>query len=213
MRQGDDQPAPQPAGRTLEKYVAEIRFTDCHCISGAHDGRTFECQLCTQIYDILSRCITTILDASKCVAVLAQYPHPTPLAKMSANSSLGKATPQPPSSPEVKPTRTVQEGIQSADDKALDLEKADDSRDTSSTPSPTASVHEDDEKTIVSFAEGDQLNPYNWGHGKKIFIVIGMMCLVMNSTIGSSIATGGTTETAKHFNVTNEGRLVRQGFL
>jgi hypothetical protein len=118
-------------------------------------------------------------------------------------------TPHPPSSPEVKQIRMASENRDHDGDKILDLEKGDRSEDVSPMPSSTPSIQGNEGRTIVSFVDEDPLNPYNWGWRKKLFIVIGMMFMVMNSTIGSSIASGGTTEVARYFNVTNTGRLTR----
>lgn len=93
-------------------------------------------------------------------------------------------------------------------DRRLDLEKADDSKDTSSSTSPCPSDDEDDGRTVVSFDHGDPANPYNWTIPKKLYVVIACICMVMNSTIGSSIASGATQQTAEHFGVTDQAQLV-----
>lgn len=93
-------------------------------------------------------------------------------------------------------------------DKTYDLEKHTASRDTSSTPSRCASLREQGEKTIVSFEIGDPANPYNWPQSKKLYVVITAMIMVMNSTTGSSIASGSTEATAKYFGVTSQAQLV-----
>lgn len=94
-------------------------------------------------------------------------------------------------------------------EKQIDLEKADDSRETSSTPSPCPSEHEEDGRTIVSFAgDDDPQNPYNFGKAKKLYITIVGMVMVMNSTIGSSIASGAASEIARYFEIKNEMLLV-----
>ncbi|KAK3678751.1 hypothetical protein LTR78_001204 [Recurvomyces mirabilis] len=93
-------------------------------------------------------------------------------------------------------------------EKQAEIETADNSRETSSTPSPAASIHREDGKTIVSFSDGDPLNPYNWSQTKKIYVVLASIFMVFNSTIGSSIASGATEETSRYFNVTNQAQLV-----
>lgn len=104
--------------------------------------------------------------------------------------------------------------------KQLDLEKADNSGDLSGKSSSRTSNdgREDIEskpeqelkgdKTIVSFGRNDPLNPYCWSRAKKLYVTITGMLMVMNSTIGSSIATGASTQTSEHFNVTNQSQLV-----
>ncbi|KAF2769356.1 MFS general substrate transporter [Teratosphaeria nubilosa] len=42
------------------------------------------------------------------------------------------------------------------------------------------------------------------GTSKKLFVVVAFAILVMNSTIGSSIAAGGSQETDQHFNISNQ---------
>lgn len=56
-------------------------------------------------------------------------------------------------------------------EKQVDLEKADNSRKSSSSPSRCASEHEVDGRTVVSFDENDPLNPYRWKRAKKLFVV------------------------------------------
>ncbi|KAK0907667.1 hypothetical protein LTR02_005381 [Friedmanniomyces endolithicus] len=80
-----------------------------------------------------------------------------------------------------------------------DLEKLDKSGDTSPTPSICPSEQHRGEKTIVRFADDDPLNPYNWKRSKKLYVVIVSMVMVMNSTIGSSIASGASAETQRYF--------------
>ncbi|KAK5116436.1 hypothetical protein LTR62_007983 [Meristemomyces frigidus] len=93
----------------------------------------------------------------------------------------------------------------------IELEKTEDSTKPSSQSSPAASVHavaSDNPQTIVNFSDGDPLNPYNWSRTKKIYVVGTSMMMVMNSTIGSSIASGATVETSQYFHVTNQEQLV-----
>jgi hypothetical protein len=72
------------------------------------------------------------------------------------------------------------------------------SRTTSSLPSPCPSSHSiirppsrrshhehaPQEQTIVTFPTGDPENPYNWSRGKKTYVLLTCMVLVMNSTLG-----------------------------
>lgn len=114
----------------------------------------------------------------------------------------GGASPQSSPEPEVK------------DDDKHDTEKQDDlemngnSGMTTSATSPAASIHEDDERVVVTFSNGDPANPYNWSRTKKLFVVFAAICMVMNSTIGSSIASGATEATSRYFGVNNQAQLV-----
>jgi len=98
-------------------------------------------------------------------------------------------------------------------EKQVDLEKADNGGDISGR---TSSRTSDDrienqsasEVTIVSFSRDDPLNPYSWPNSRKVYVTIAGILLVMNSTIGSSIATGASTPTAEYFNITNQTQLV-----
>ena len=89
-----------------------------------------------------------------------------------------------------------------------DLEKPDKSRDTSPIPSICPSEQQRGEKTIVKFVDDDPLNPYNWKRSKKLYVVIVSMVMVMNSTIGSSIASGASAETQRYFGVQSESQMV-----
>jgi multidrug resistance protein len=101
-------------------------------------------------------------------------------------------------------------------DKELDLEKADNSDDISEEPSPRTSqddhqtpvIDQHAGKTVVSFSRNDPLNPYCWPLSKKIYVTIVGIVLVLNSTIGSSLASGATSQTAEQFGITNQAQLV-----
>jgi multidrug resistance protein len=101
-------------------------------------------------------------------------------------------------------------------EKQLDLEKADNTGDISERSSSRASrygvedlsAHEGSDKTIVSFSRNDPLNPYCWPKSRKVYVTVAGILLVMNSTIGSSIATGASSQTAERFNITNQTQLV-----
>lgn len=104
--------------------------------------------------------------------------------------------------------------------KQLDLEKADNSGDISGKSSSRTSndgrdYREDkpepgptDDRIIVSFSRNDPLNPYCWSRAKKLYVTVTGMLMVMNSTIGSSIATGASSQTSEHFNITDQSQLV-----
>ncbi|TKA36791.1 hypothetical protein B0A54_11662 [Friedmanniomyces endolithicus] len=89
-----------------------------------------------------------------------------------------------------------------------DSDKKDKSGATSATPSICPSEQQRGEKTIVDFADNDPLNPYNWKRSKKLYVVIVSMVMVMNSTIGSSIASGASAETQRYFGVQSESQMV-----
>lgn len=101
-------------------------------------------------------------------------------------------------------------------EKQVNLEKADNDGDISGrTSSRTSDDHVEEqpahvasEVTIVSFNRDDPLNPYCWPKSRKLYVTIAGILLVMNSTIGSSIATGASTPTAEHFGITNQTQLV-----
>lgn len=94
------------------------------------------------------------------------------------------------------------------DRERIELQKAGLSNGTSSSTSPCQSENGEGERILVSFSDGDLLNPYNFSRPKKIFIVIACALLVMNSTIGSSIASGVADPTQEHFGITNGSLLV-----
>lgn len=101
-------------------------------------------------------------------------------------------------------------------EKQVELEKADNGGDISGrTSSHTSddriedhSTHIASDVTVVSFSRDDPLNPYCWPKSRKVYVTVAGILLVMNSTIGSSIAAGASTPTAEHFGVTNQTQLV-----
>lgn len=101
-------------------------------------------------------------------------------------------------------------------EKQLDLEKADHAGEISERSSSRTSrdgvediaAFDNSEKTVVSFSRNDPLNPYCWPKSKKVYVTVAGMLLVMNSTIGSSIATGASSQTAKRFHITDQTQLV-----
>jgi len=112
---------------------------------------------------------------------------------------------------------STRDAVNKADiDKQLDLEKADNSHDISEESSSRTS-RDDTQitasdlnagKTVVSFTRNDPLNPYCWPLSKKIYVTVTGIVLVLNSTIGSSIATGASSQTAEQFGITNQAQLV-----
>jgi multidrug resistance protein len=114
---------------------------------------------------------------------------------------------------------SIRDAVNVADiEKQLDIERADNGGDTSERSSsrtsqdvvenPAAFATSDKTKTIVSFSRNDPLNPYNWPKSRKLYVTIAGILLVMNSTIGSSIATGASSQTAEQFNITDQTQLV-----
>ena len=95
--------------------------------------------------------------------------------------------------------------------KHTDHEKsANSSRDPSSA-APCSSQAEDvgeAGRSLVSFDNDDPDNPYTWTRPKKIFVVIACMLLVMNSTMGSSIAAGASEQTKQQFHIADDTLLV-----
>ncbi|KAL1994172.1 hypothetical protein VTN49DRAFT_2841 [Thermomyces lanuginosus] len=63
-------------------------------------------------------------------------------------------------------------------------------------------------KTLVSFGPDDPENPFNWGKGKKFFVIVSGMMQVTNSTIGSSLPSGAMDFIADDFNITTSEQLV-----
>ncbi|SMR47412.1 unnamed protein product [Zymoseptoria tritici ST99CH_3D1] len=65
-----------------------------------------------------------------------------------------------------------------------------------------------EQRTIVSFPTGDPDNPYNWSRGKKTYVLLTCMVLVLNSTTGSALPSGATEQTKEYFHITNDSLLV-----
>lgn len=93
-------------------------------------------------------------------------------------------------------------------EKQKDTKSCDNSRESSNPPSRPPSQHLEDEYNIVSFPRGDPENPYNWSNGKKTYVLLTCIALVMNSTTGSALSSGATKETSEYFGVTNQSLLV-----
>ncbi|KAK4946862.1 hypothetical protein LTR66_014240 [Elasticomyces elasticus] len=86
-----------------------------------------------------------------------------------------------------------------------ELEKEDETS-IESSPPPTADTA--DSKTVISFSLPDPEDPHNWRTRKKVYTVFVGVVLVINSTIGSSEASGAADELAKYFNVKEQSQLV-----
>ena len=96
--------------------------------------------------------------------------------------------------------------------KPLEVEKESSSKESSTVPSRCPTPDQIDsnsgEKTIVTFDKDDPENPYNWGQGKKTYVLLTCAALVLNSTIGSALPAGARQEIQDYFNITNESLLV-----
>ena len=86
-------------------------------------------------------------------------------------------------------------------EKLGDIKDLADSRETSSSVSPCPSEHEADERIVVRFKQNDKSSPYNWPRPKKLYVVFTCMFLVLNSTLGSTIAAGTAAPVQKYFDV------------
>ena len=80
------------------------------------------------------------------------------------------------------------------------------SRDSPSTVSLSASILA--RQNIISFAHDDPDNPRCWSNKWKAWIVFVGIATVMNSTIGSSIASGATDTISEYFDIHNQAQLV-----
>lgn len=67
---------------------------------------------------------------------------------------------------------------------------------------------DNDGKDIISFEHDDPDNPFTWSSKKKAFVVFSGVMLVMNSTIGSSIASGIPVEVGNYFHNDNQAQLI-----
>ncbi|KAL9078178.1 MAG: hypothetical protein Q9157_002901 [Trypethelium eluteriae] len=76
------------------------------------------------------------------------------------------------------------------------------SRSRSRTPSTHGS------NTVLEFDNNDPADPHNWPFRKKASILAVGIVAVLNSTIGSSLASGVMPEIAAHFSITNQEQLV-----
>ncbi|KAL2759835.1 hypothetical protein ACRALDRAFT_1079201 [Sodiomyces alcalophilus JCM 7366] len=70
-----------------------------------------------------------------------------------------------------------------------------------STPFNSSSDH--DEKTIVSWEDGDPQNPYNWSSTKKMALVTMNMMLIINSTMSSSLPSNAIPFISDQYDITS----------
>lgn len=66
----------------------------------------------------------------------------------------------------------------------------------------------EDAKTVITFDDGDPENPYNWSNAKKCYVVFVGVLLVLNSTVGSSVAGGTPVQISRYFHNDNQYQLV-----
>ncbi|KAK4223192.1 major facilitator superfamily domain-containing protein [Podospora fimiseda] len=67
---------------------------------------------------------------------------------------------------------------------------------------------DDDEEMIVSWEDNDPENPYNWSTKKKGWILITLMMLIINSTMGSALPANALPFIVAEWQVTNERQQV-----
>ncbi|KAK4163016.1 putative polyamine transporter [Cladorrhinum sp. PSN259] len=71
-----------------------------------------------------------------------------------------------------------------------------------------SSIGDDDEEMIVCWEDNDPENPYNWSGKKKGWILVTLMMLIVNSTMGSALPANSLPFISKEWNVTNEQQQV-----
>ncbi|KAF2843563.1 MFS general substrate transporter [Patellaria atrata CBS 101060] len=64
------------------------------------------------------------------------------------------------------------------------------------------------EKSLISFQSGDPAHPHNWSSSRKSWILGITMLDVFNSTVGTSLPSGGSKYIARDFHVTSDALLV-----
>jgi multidrug resistance protein len=114
---------------------------------------------------------------------------------------------------------TTRDAANRADiERQLDLEAADHSHDISGRTSPTLTgddagsgdTDNDDSpsKNVLHFSHNDPTNPYCFSTLRKTVIVLTGMLIVVNSAMGSSVASGITSEMTDYFGITSKSQLV-----
>ncbi|KAK4453026.1 polyamine transporter 3 [Podospora aff. communis PSN243] len=78
---------------------------------------------------------------------------------------------------------------------------------TSFKPSPYSS-DDDDEDTIVAWEEGDAENPYNWSTRKKNSVLVMVMMLIVNSTMGSALPSNALPFITAEWNIKSKQQMV-----
>jgi multidrug resistance protein len=113
---------------------------------------------------------------------------------------------------------TTRDEINRADiERQLDLEAADNSGDVSGRTSPTLTNIDGDDtrggdgiesKKVLQFRHNDPSNPYCFSPAKKICIILTGMLIVINSAMGSSVASGISSQMTEHFGITDPSQLI-----
>lgn len=103
-------------------------------------------------------------------------------------------------------------------ERQLSLEIADNSHDISGRTSPTLTNNDDHDgghdesevrsEKVLRFSHNDPTNPYCFSSVKKIFIVLTGMLIVVNSAMGSSVASGISEQMTDHFGITDQAQLI-----
>ncbi|KAI1438509.1 major facilitator superfamily transporter [Xylaria sp. CBS 124048] len=75
------------------------------------------------------------------------------------------------------------------------------------TSTPSHSVH-DTTDNIVSWEPNDKENPYNWSNGRKTFVSVTSMLVVINSTMASSLPSMAVPFIAQEWGVTSDVQMV-----
>ncbi|PSN74998.1 MFS general substrate transporter [Corynespora cassiicola Philippines] len=115
-------------------------------------------------------------------------------------------------------TQPGEESIRIADieedvDARSELEKKHEEFQETSLPTPAGSCANGDNneppaRRVIRFDDGDPHQPNNWSAAKKLYALFVAVMSVMNSTMTSSLAAGATEPISRHFNETNEARLI-----
>lgn len=102
-------------------------------------------------------------------------------------------------------------------DRQLDLEAADNSGDISGRTSPTLTNNDGDDvhddagqsgKKVLQFGRNDPTNPYCYSSLKKTCTVLTGMLIVINSAMGSSVASGISSQMSDDFGITDPSQLI-----
>src|SRR4051794_8237496 len=70
------------------------------------------------------------------------------------------------------------------------------------------SSDEDDEDTIVAWEDGDRENPHNWSGRKKSGVLIMVMMLIVNSTMGSALPSIALPSITAEWHIRSETQAV-----
>ncbi|KAI1298626.1 major facilitator superfamily transporter [Xylaria venustula] len=83
-----------------------------------------------------------------------------------------------------------------------------DNRAQSNNGSPSHSIHNGDDKKIISWGPNDKENPYNWTDKRKLFLNITAMSNVINSTMGSSLPSMAVPYITREWGITSDTQKV-----